>query len=1032
MSNVAGRGGLSNPLHVAPKTPVYMLGHIGGVVDKKTGEVDILDEDASQTKEQKKLIDNNNNLLYKRVQHDVRYDIPNRGIDVIQQINPLGMSMLSNHSDKGFDYRDFPLEITKDKEEYDPYIGYLHEKGLIGKNKSKYNVKYLNVDSTYRNKKSISTVSFSVRLDKDPLQFNGQFLRIYMDDTTRFNLNDKISINSISEKQITLRSIVTDDYGNRVNFFQMQNGKQYMTVSADNNMNINSSLTTQIKENYTDMTVSFDGFAGDKRTDWYFDTKNYIWNFTAITLPNGGPGYEFTLTENVHAVTAASAGLPEDDQIREDMVIAKIILNPYGTVLSIDGGYPFDVSNLRWTAPPGSVGGTAPISVPSNFNDLVEEKLNEIPVNIPTLPTNMYTAMLYIQQVQNVARPILLNLMNDPALINFQLRYQEAGGTYIDTVRIAVPEQTKMSTSTQIGNISLNLLNTSHRMYLTSADIERELGIYDPSTSTATDVPSPNKFYIELNKPYQQREFIYTNPLSSGALLFSVFVEEKSDVTITYHHYGGISIKNLNADFPIGFTSTVGFRYVSEITDNYISVELDKIGLFDARFGGIYINIGLIDDITAGYARPNSYVVNLEKVYTNVVMVKMVNSIFPITQKTFIDGSAGGTKNNTFYWQNIDDGDVIYKIEIEPGNYSATELKHTFESLVHQVFRVNDKTVTHVRNYITLDIDEKTDKVVFSAYDEYIANASLVLHSSIRMSDINSCTHHASSSHGSGSPGVLLPPEDAYYLYPTGEFFKKFPNVDLDCDAIRIMIYHPGNKVSVGQKIRITGSLNYKDIPAKYINTVHTVTRADGDYYDILLVNVNIDATLDTSILGGEDIRIYSPTKFRIRFDYPDTIGKNLGFRNTGDVNSVTPYINVITNDVIYDGEDITSVVQSVTNLSIDQINTNTVPIRDALNLKGPPYILMTCKELPNLKNFGAIKDVFYKISMDGDYGSWARDSFVDTPLFFNNPLLRLSTLSLDFYNPDGVYYDFNGIDHSFVLQIITYDETPEGTGIKP
>jgi len=104
--------------------------------------------------------------------------------------------------------------------------------------------------------------------------------------------------------------------------------------------------------------------------------------------------------------------------------------------------------------------------------------------------------MEYFQKVQNAIRPIFLSEINNPCYANIRLRFQNANAIYIDTVRLIVPEATRITTTSAIGNISLNLLNSTHRMYLTMADVENDLGI----TNTFGDnVPSANKFFVKLN-----------------------------------------------------------------------------------------------------------------------------------------------------------------------------------------------------------------------------------------------------------------------------------------------------------------------------------------------------------------------------------------------------------------------------------------------------------------------------------------------------------------------------------------------------
>lgn len=1031
-ATVQEQGIISKTTHIQPEKPVYMMGHIGGI--RQNGKSDELDHDIKQTREQKKLIDISKDTVYKRIQHDERFDLPDRGIDLIQNVHPLGVTMLANHSDKGYDYRDFPQETAKKHELYDPYIGFLYENNLIGKVKSRYNVNYVLIDSSYRNKDPETTISTMITLNNNPLSFNGQHLVITMSDTSTFTPNSKITIRGISPKQLTLRSMIIDDFGNNVNYFLLQNGVQFMTVTADTNMNISSGLTPDIRAAYVDMSVTFNGFTGDTRTDWYFDTTNYIWKFDNVLLSTGEPGFLLTLTENVHAVTAASSTLPEEKQIREDMLIAQFTLDVYGNVVGLNNGFPYDVSDLRWTEPPEFAGqGTAPVSVPSNFNTLVEAKLisNSLTNGI-TLPNNLFTAMSYIQNVQNTARPIFLALMSDSAHKNFSLRYTQAGQTYVETVRLVVPESTKVTTSTQIGNISLNMLNATHRMYLTSADVARDLGIYDPMSTVTTDIPTPNKFYIKLSKAYQKRPFIYSNPLQSGALAITIFQDTKSDVTITYNHYGGIPINVMTAQLPIGFSSIVAYKYITQVVDNsYITVDLGIVGFFTTTFGGSVVSVSLVDDISSGYSQPNRYSINLEKTYKNVVMVKMISSIFPVTHNAIADGSAGGRKNNAFYWQNLDDSDIVYKIEIDSGDYSALELKTAFESAVTNVFRVIDQIVSTIRNIITIDIDEKTNKVVFTSYNEYSSNGVQTFISATNLSTINQSSQQTTSSSSSGSSsGSTLSPEDAYYKYPNGGYFKSF-NVNLNIDSIRIIVYQPGNNLRINDTITIRGSLNFENIPASYMNGQHIVTRVSGDYYDFLLNNVNPDSTLDTTIKGGNAILIYTPNFFRIRFDYQDTLGEVLGFRDVGQSTSITPYAYIITNDVIYEGENSTNVTQEVTDSNIDSNSISAIPVRNSLDLKGPQYIIISCKELPNITSPGPVKDLFYVVYLNGKFGTYVRNTFSKTPIFYNDPLEELSTLSFDIYFPDGTYYDFNGVDHSFVLQIVTYNELPEETAIR-
>src|SRR5579872_6716705 len=90
------------PAEINLDNTTFMLNHIGNTSN--------LDNSIAYTKEQKKIIDYNNSKLYQRIQHNENFDSPQPGYNAIQNLHPLGINMVANHSDRGFDYRDFPKD----------------------------------------------------------------------------------------------------------------------------------------------------------------------------------------------------------------------------------------------------------------------------------------------------------------------------------------------------------------------------------------------------------------------------------------------------------------------------------------------------------------------------------------------------------------------------------------------------------------------------------------------------------------------------------------------------------------------------------------------------------------------------------------------------------------------------------------------------------------------------------------------------------------------------------------------------------
>ena len=69
------------------------------------------------------------------------------------------------------------------------------------------------------------------------------------------------------------------------------------------------------------------------------------------------------------------------------------------------------------------------------------------------------------------------------------------------------------------------------------------------------------------------------------------------------------------------------------------------------------------------------------------------------------------------------------------------------------------------------------------------------------------------------------------------------------------------------------------------------------------------------------------------------------------------------------------------------------------------------------------------KINLTGLPGKLVYDTFVSAPVTFYE-LIDLSELNVEFYTADQKLFDFNGIDHSYVLEITSLDYVPDDTGI--
>lgn len=534
--------------------------------------------------------------------------------------------------------------------------------------------------------------------------------------------------------------------------------------------------------------------------------------------------------------------------------------------------------------------------------------------------------------------------------------------------------------STLIGNIPINILNSRHRIYLSPRDTSNQddpselgdkvTGITDTRDHGDSDTKS---FYIKLPKEF-------TGTLDNIGSF---------NISITFRYYGGIPINTINATFPIDNNNLNGFHKVSSVRSSSIGIKLTRNGYYSGFFGGSKIHISEILSIESGYYNPNSYSIDLENAYNNIVEARMISSEFPNSEKVFKDGSTSDFANNKLYWQNMDDGDKVYSITIPSGNYDADTLKGLIESKTYDVIKntVDDDSVFTNRNYIQVSIETNTDRVEMSSFKEAI------LDKPIKKVDPN-----ITESTGISSNDEL-----------GGTFI--------------ITINHVKHGLSVGDEIIISDYNVHLGIPTAKINGTHTISSVvSDDSFNITIKNVNLESVRQNTS-GGNGVKVYVPNIFRLRFDYSDTMGKQLGFRNPGNPTSITPYTNKATNYDAYENE-----------IDKDESGNKIVIKNNSLILSGYNYILMECEELNKKSNFnslGRVKDIFAKINLSGLPGKILYNSFVPTvSQYYDEPIRDLSRLTVNFYTPDGEPFDFNGLDHSYTIEFTMLDEVPEDTGI--
>lgn len=529
-----------------------------------------------------------------------------------------------------------------------------------------------------------------------------------------------------------------------------------------------------------------------------------------------------------------------------------------------------------------------------------------------------------------------------------------------------------IETSSFLGNIPTNVLNDTFTLRLTLSQSDLVSGCNIDDFPPGYFDYSPTHFFIVLQIAMQ-------NPTDEAP-----YILQEYNFKLIFLSVAGVPINLLNARYPITPANLQGYHVITERFDNGYNVELSVNASLDLAGGGNCVTVAKITGINTGYPNPNCYIIDLGKVYHDVVSVRLVSTEFPNSNRVIKDFPAE-TANNKIYWNDIDDGDFLYSIEIPPGNYTPDSLVTQIQALFLNTPRVNAQILGPYTpaHFVQVSIDQNTDEVQFRTFKE----APVV------------------------EPFIQIDPE----INPDANIGQDDPNAIY---TITVKLENHGI-TEPGDTILIQGAINTFGIPADVLNGEQIIDSIiDANQFTFTLPKFNLLQTRDDT-KGGVAVTIFIPDKFRLRFDLQDTLGGLLGFRNPGNVNSFTPFNHIISNQDLYQFD----------------ISRNTLgqPINvtnNAIQLSGDNYVFMQARPLFGIDSIGPVSEAFAKILLCDIPGKVLFNTYVNTPIYYEDPLSQLDTLEIEFLTPDGILFDFFGIDHSFMLEIVTVNDIPEGTGI--
>lgn len=595
--------------------------------------------------------------------------------------------------------------------------------------------------------------------------------------------------------------------------------------------------------------------------------------------------------------------------------------------------------------------------------------------------------------------------------------------------------------TTNLGSISANLLNGIHKVYLTC----------DYSNFPTVDRVSVNDVInLDTISLTTNSQFIYIRVPRSATSYYSdrnspSDAPTNLNVVLQFQFISGIPLNYLNCGYPQSLITYDPYLRVKTVLDeNRFTIRLRQEAAETVYGGGSIMQLTTILMADPGYIEPSRYAINLPVEYTNVVQVELVSMVIPYTGYLVISDESG--KNNMLYWQFLDESSgEIYSAEIPRGNYNRETLASAIQTSMNSVANAPYK--------FSVTVNNETNRVSISLINSRRLYKSLIV-------EYTPATVQSPSAMGTTYAYIIEPDTrviigdqvtinypNAIGSVPASALQKTYSvrstkNVMfLEMDTLsEILMSNPTSENILlhdalkARKIAIIGaiqSLGYNvELSSVVIdNRGYPIVTSCPSFYQIDLGEYNEVSAQSNYVITAPAGQVFgsisTPAYFRMHFTATDTLGSILGFRNSGDANSVTNYSTTISNTDLYEYE---------TKLGINM----DLASRTTVDLIGDGYLYLCCPQLASMQSTSlktgsnasssgdGVSDIFAKIHLDGRRGHMLFNTHIFAPKIFDVPLTSLSSLDISIVTPSGRDYDFNGADHSFTLRISQIQSLPE------
>ena len=423
----------------------------------------------------------------------------------------------------------------------------------------------------------------------------------------------------------------------------------------------------------------------------------------------------------------------------------------------------------------------------------------------------------------------------------------------------------------------------------------------------------------------------------------------KESFNIQFLNLNGIHIKHINADYPLNLLRDVGNQKIVDIENDYIYIDVNSKAYSDGNIGGSKILISKITEVIRGYPNAADFSISLPKTFSHVTMIEMISSEF-----TYFDFIIEENINNKLYWQRLDTGNHVYSIEIPTGNYTINDLIDILNNKMNDVDVLN----SDAKNIFTIDINSSTYEINFNSFIDFEFESNLFVEV------------------------VLINNEKRY----------------------KIQIVHHNHSLNVGDTIIIFNADSIGNISQEFINTSHEIYEVNyyENKYTILLPKLKDVDSSDSSANGGTNIIIRVPNKFRLLFNYDDTLGNILNFNIFDKDYAITTFENSISNFFDFNFTD----------------NINITKSNNIFKFTGKDdYWLLYINDFDIILLNNQLESCFAKIQLAGNPGDTIYNSYINLPIQFNEPLSTLNELDIKVTDSKGNIVNYNG-NFSFTLKI--------------